>query len=477
MNKLNRTAKAFKVGPRRSLPLEQRDIYGFNALDMIQLRAIVGSLEVLAKERKRLRRIGQLSARVKEKLRKRMKLLVAMATEVATANVPDEAEPKIKHARRTLKDFDAGTYSAKFRFRSADDLHKLMTLLQLPATVKVRSYRYTNEEIILISLMRLSYPARWLDVAHHFPGRGRAALQSAFYWFLDFMIQKWGYLLLNNREFWLPRMVESAEAIRVKLATLPTIAYRQQDHLPANQVGGFAVFGFIDNTMVAMCRPGGGPRTEGVQAPRHDPLLQRAWWTGWKKLHGMKWQTVTMANGMDFEVWGPASVRRNDLYTLSKSRILEKLAELQQDQALKFKLFGDSAYFDEEFLATNAGRGMASCRETIEWRYKDLKGTWKYLDYRHCLQLQKQPIAKIIFVCMLLSNAHCTMYGCEAAAYFDCPPPSLEEWLSQGPAARPIPNDIIFSAAHVVDNAPDEPDDDYAVIANEEDENGAELNN
>eukprot|EP00600_Ochromonadales_sp_CCMP1393_P005058 CAMPEP_0174957124 /NCGR_PEP_ID=MMETSP0004_2-20121128/1905_1 /TAXON_ID=420556 /ORGANISM="Ochromonas sp., Strain CCMP1393" /LENGTH=154 /DNA_ID=CAMNT_0016205213 /DNA_START=113 /DNA_END=573 /DNA_ORIENTATION=+ len=35
-------------------------------------------------------------------------------------------------------------------------------------------------------------------------------------------------------------------------------------------------FGFIDNTLIAMCRPGGGPSTFGELAPRHDPSLLTA---------------------------------------------------------------------------------------------------------------------------------------------------------------------------------------------------------
>lgn len=67
------------------------------------------------------------------------------------------------------------------------------------------------------------------------------------------------------------------------------------------------------------------------------------------------------------------------------------------------------------------------------------------MDYRHCLQLQKQPLAKIVFTAILLSNAHCMMYGSEAVEYFLYPPPSFEDWIGQGPHAHPIPDDIFFN--------------------------------
>ena len=68
----------------------------------------------------------------------------------------------------------------------------------------------------MISLTRLAHPDRWASVGKVFPGRERWEMSAAFYWFLDFMILNWGYLILNNRDFWLPYLVESADHIRGK---------------------------------------------------------------------------------------------------------------------------------------------------------------------------------------------------------------------------------------------------------------------
>ena len=69
---------------------------------------------------------------------------------------------------------------------------------------------------------------------------------------------------------------------------------------------------------------------------------------------------------------------------------------------MKFKIFGDSAYFDDEFLATGGGRGMSSVRESVEWGYKDLKTIWKVCDWRNVLKLRNQPVAKIMFAAFFL---------------------------------------------------------------------------
>ena len=71
------------------------------------------------------------------------------------------------------------------------------------------------------------------------------------------------------------------------------------------------------------------------------------------------------------------------------------------------------------------------------------------MDYRHVLQLRGQPISKIFFNCMLLRNAYVTMHGSQSVEFFVCLPPTFEEWVEQGPSARPMPTNCIFSTDYV----------------------------
>ncbi len=105
------------------------------------------------------------------------------------------------------------------------------------------------------------------------------------------------------------------------------------------------------------------------------------------------------------------------------------------------------------------GRGMASVREIIEWPYKDEKGPWKYIDYKHVLKLNQQPIGKIVFICMLLRNAHVCLNGCQGGEYLDMLPSTLEEWTSQGSCAHPFPNTCIWSPTYIPTDTIDEDDE------------------
>ena len=189
---------------------------------------------------------------------------------------------------------------------------------------------------------------------------------------------------------------------------------------------------------------------EGPGADRHARELQEAWWNGWKKLHGMKWQTVLLACGMDFHVFGPTSCRDNDLYALDESKIEDILRELCNNGMgeILFKMFGDSAYNPSNVMDTAdslPGRGFSSVRQLIEWSYAELKTLFAYCDYKHILKLRQQPVAKIFFVCMILRNVYVTVHGSKAVTYMEMLPPTLEEWTEQGPNARPIPINCIWS--------------------------------
>jgi len=214
--------------------------------------------------------------------------------------------------------------------------------------------------------------------------------------------------------------------MRVKLANLSHAPWRQE-HPSAHDDNEFPIIGIIDNTMKATCRPGGN-LAGGEAAPRVPLAVQQAWYTGYKHLHGLKWQTVLLANGMTFNLWGPISCRKNDNTSLGKSNIILKLELLMQNRpdARKKKIYGDSAYEDCEWLAIGMGRGMSAIRECVEWDYKDVKCIWKYIDWNHVLKIYKQPVSKIVFVCFLLKDAYSCMNANQTSEYYMMEPPSLD---------------------------------------------------
>jgi hypothetical protein len=80
--------------------------------------------------------------------------------------------------------------------------------------------------------------------------------------------------------------------------------------------------------------------------------------------------------------------------------------------------------------------------------------------------MREQPLGKIMLVCMLLKNAHACLNGCQTSQYFSFQPPSFEEWVSQGPLARPISRDCPLSP----DYEADEDSDDASSVEGDDDE-------
>jgi hypothetical protein len=198
--------------------------------------------------------------------------------------------------------------------------------------------------------------------------------------------------------------------------------------------------------MNATCRPGGGPARDGKNAPRNDPLIQQAWYNGWKKIHGLKWQTIDLPNGMNFHVYDPISVRRNDLTPARWLRFNAKLDQLQANDEYKYVVYGDSAYLlvSYDFIKARHNNvintphqvlengALSFCKETIEWDYDDIGRYWAFLDYKHVLEMRAMPVGQICLTAMILRNAHAAMNECNTSESFMCIPPSFEEWISAG---------------------------------------------
>jgi nuclease HARBI1 len=302
--------------------------------------------------------------------------------------------------------------------------------------------RFTADELLLCGLYRLHFPNRVFDIGWvKIFGFDAPTVSRCFNLFSQFMVHHWSYLLFDHLNYWLKHLCDCTMAIHQKLLDLGCpFPY-------PSEVGGLRIFGFIDNTILGTDRPGGGPVEDGEGSLRKDPIIQRAFYNGWKKVHGVKFQTVDLPNGMNAQISGPYSCRRNDLFTLRDSNLNQKLSDLQRNEIVQYKVYGDSAYIvlseshirarhhnvnntEREILENKV---MSSCRQSIEWNYNDLKQSWKFLNTKHCLKLMRMNISSYIITAMIIRNAHVTLNGNITSSYFNCRPPTLEDWTSEGP--------------------------------------------
>lgn len=79
--------------------------------------------------------------------------------------------------------------------------------------------------------------------------------------------------------------------------------------------------------------------------------------------------------------------------------------------------------------------GMNSCRESIEWMYRDIKVMWAITSSKYKLKLLEDFVQNdnLIETCFIFSNALNCMNGNETSQFFNTRPPSFATYTSLGP--------------------------------------------
>ena len=350
-----------------------------------------------------------------------------------------------EHKNRTVASFSSEWIYSNTRFHSAADLLRLLSALRLPERIVLDNGSVTSgEEALLVTLYRLSFPRRLSDIEETF-GRDYSHWSRVIKYTMQWIIKNWWYLLSDNTEYWTDQIPSFYEAITAKIVELGF-------DFPLRLLGfdseqrTYRVFAFIDNTIIKTCRPGGSAARRGPNAPRYHRLVQQAFYTGWKKVHGVKFQTVSLPNGMLYHVYGPVSCRRGDMFTLPHSQIQNKLKDVMASSfEVKYHVYGDSAYSrNDEITGHIEGSSLTdrqkmenkcfnACRESIEWGNKEIKNFFKTSVYDTGLRLKAMEVAAILQCCIFFTNCLCAMYGNQTSEYFGYSRDIFDDWTSRGP--------------------------------------------
>jgi hypothetical protein len=197
-----------------------------------------------------------------------------------------------------------------------------------------------------------------------------------------------------------------------------------------------------------------GPDRDYVGAPRKPRQfeIQSSVYTAYKKLHGIKVETVLLPNGIS-TVFGPASAQVHDVGGIMLMNGLNDfLLEIQQNMPwAPYSVFKDSTYNAQHLKCTRSyyhqlAPGVALTphqelcntqikppRQTIEFSYGEIEGIFQI-----CTQPRGLKLAQIVpyvqeqlRVCHLLANIYTCLNGNKALSCmkFNCPPPLLDDYL------------------------------------------------
>ncbi|KAH9063076.1 hypothetical protein Ae201684P_009341 [Aphanomyces euteiches] len=181
---------------------------------------------------------------------------------------------------------------------------------------------------------------------------------------------------------------------------------------------------FIDGTVRPICRP---------------TRFQRQAYNGHKRVHSLKFQSVTLANGLIMAMHGPIEGRRHDIILLRSSNIGNKWTTIAPEDMY---IYGDPAYPLRKWLLSpykgsrlspaqvKFNSKMSSVRVSVEWCFGDILRYWAFLDFKKNLKVFLSPVAKMYLMGVLFTNClSCVRCGNQASRFFELDPPCLEDYL------------------------------------------------
>ena len=223
------------------------------------------------------------------------------------------------------------------------------------------------------------------------------------------------------------------------------------------QEGDFNIFSVTDCTVYEICRPGSGPANAQEGAPRQENwyIRQRAFYDGYHR--GMeaclKILTICLPNGMTGAVYGPTSGRDGDrdLFRLSEiDDILRDLC-LNHHGGDLYCTYGDGIFAGYwHCLRTrheappntvltqkqqDENENMKAVRESVEWSYARAEQLWPLLNKKDEQKLEvdsRRCFAEVRVMYLLTNFKVCESEGSTMTGVrgFQCPPPTLEEYLA-----------------------------------------------
>jgi len=318
---------------------------------------------------------------------------------------------RIQETTFRLDSFSSEDFLSLFRFLP-HNIVKLVSLLHLVVPFPRNRLAVDSVECFCVVLRRLASPCRWYDMEELF-GRHAPALCVVFYATLEVLMRRWDPLLSEWR----------VDFLRERAALYSTKIEEAGAYLDK-------CVGCIDVTTILVSRPGGG--------------FQRACYSGHKRRHAIKFQSVITPDGLIAHLFGPWEGRRHDMTWYHESGLDAVLSDALVIQGVQHYIYGDAAYLVRPWLQASF-RGVMkpnkeACNETmkvpraaIECGFKDVKQVCAFRDFLRKLKIREGPVGLFYRAGALIWKLRCCAYGSATADFFKCPPPSWEVYSSSLP--------------------------------------------
>ena len=318
---------------------------------------------------------------------------------------------------------------------TGQDLLRLVDALQLPDEIFTRSnYRFDSVEALALTCACLASACNEFDLSARY-NRSQSSISEVVNEMVALLDDDWGHLLHFNSSHLLS----------------PTNLKYYSDTIYKSGAPLQGVWGFIDCTIRPMCRPS---------------HYQRQAYNGHKHFHGLKYQVVMLPNRLFGHLFGPIEARHNDTFTLAESGLVDECilhAKLPgtleggggvggvvdesasgmdtSDGPCYLQLFGDLAYgLDRQIISPFPQPGrtedqqewntrMSKVRIEVKHGFTLVTNSWRLLEVDWKLHVFQSPVGRYYRVAVLLTNALACLQPNQVSQYFNCAPPSLEEYF------------------------------------------------
>ena len=340
-----------------------------------------------------------------------------------------------------------------------DALRQLFIHWRVPTEFRTQHREvFQGEEAFIIFLFHLVKGRPYTEMARHTFGGDPRRFSTMFNLMVDHL-----YFTFYNKisgtsmDQWVPRYLERCRMLIY--TALGNSALYEREYVDGELVdeswiyhywdyATFRPFGFLDDVALPSARP--GSRISRIRDLAHD--IQRAFYSGYLRLHGMKAQVVYLPIGIIGSVF-ITELRQNDNGVQNLSGLNDYLIEILSG-FLVGGLF-PCVYCDGIFAVlatilprfTNPTEGehllnvkLASLRECIEHVFADHHNRFQLFDCPQLIRIFHSGvrIRRMFLVSFFILNCYYCITG-QRARYFGQVPPTLEDYIPLEEILQPPP--------------------------------------
>jgi hypothetical protein len=344
------------------------------------------------------------------------------------------------------------------------ELISLLDHLQIPEWIHAGSYRYHREEIAVFTLEHLVGGQYFFQLADRPDFGGSENRWEVGYWAFIHLIHERSYHLISPTtaiRMWVPYFPYFADKVydyilksHLRRSRNGNITDVHLDHPDILCREDFNICFNLDAKASRICRTGSGPESQaGPFRKLGSWEIQASFWDPHHRMHALKMLGGQLPNGLWGFVFGPMSGQRPDDAMWNISEIDECIAEACINELGRLYAGYADAIFAGWHLCLrcrhvpvpglnapltdfqqNENEFMKPARETIEQLIGRTVNLFPILDqWRHVKILKngENIIEEMHVIYFLVNCITCLREGnvCSSLRGFDCPPPTLEEYL------------------------------------------------